>query len=365
MSSIRRALLIYTDPYYLVKQIYPYGLDLLATRLRQEGIDTRIEYAFLPGTQALTNLSLIFAEFRPDLVGLGIRNLDTCMACEDYGDLTGDGYRSFFFLPQVREVADAVRKLGPEVPLVCGGGGFTIEPQGILDYLDIDYGIVGEGEDALAAFAQYWPDRSRLQDIPGIIMRTADGFKKMPRKTFAFPNLEPAQRDAGFHHAFASASLPVRVKRGCNQTCIFCVEPIIEGSRFVYRDPVEVIGELQKFAALEQVNKVFFVDTEFNIPDLTYATQLLDYLLAAGLNSRYRFVSQFLPRPFTDAFARLLAKAGMSVIMTVTSFADTVLSASGTSYRQSDIVNAIELCARHDIDLTIDLIFGLPGETWE
>jgi radical SAM superfamily enzyme YgiQ (UPF0313 family) len=365
MSTIRRVLLVYTDPYYLVKQVYPYGLDLLATRLRQDGVDTRIEYAFLPGKQALTNLSRIFAEYRPELIGLGIRNLDTCMACEDYGDLSGDGYRSFFFLPPIREVADAVRKLGPEVPMVCGGGGFTIEPQGILEYLDVDYGIVGEGEEALAAFVQQWPDHSRLQDIPGMVMSTAAGFKKTPRKPFTFPNLDAAQRDQGFHHAFASAGLPVRVKRGCNQSCVFCVEPIIEGSSFVYRDPVEVIGELQEHAALDQVNKIFFVDTEFNIPDLTYATQLLEYVLAAGLNSRYRFVSQFLPRPFTDAFAALLAKVGMSVIMTVTSFADPVLRASGTSYRQADIVNAIELCARHDIDITIDLIFGLPGETWE
>ncbi len=365
MTVIGRVLLIYTDPYYLVKQVYPYGLDLLAARLRREGIETRIEHASLPGAAALTNLSQVVAEFRPDLVGLGIRNLDTCMACEEYGQLTGDGYRSFFFLPQIRDVADAVRQLLPGVPFICGGGGFTIAPRAILDYLDIDYGIIGEGEAALAAFVQQWPEQDRLQDIPGLIVRTDDGFRETVRQRFVFPDPVPTQRDAGFNHAFESAGLPVRVKRGCNQACIFCVEPIIEGRHFIYRDPVEVIGELQDCAALDQVRTVFFVDTEFNVPDLSYATQLLEYLLAAGLERRFRFASQFLPRPFTDDFAALLATAGMSVIMTATSFADEVLEAAGASYRRSDIIAAIDLCARHDIDITIDLIFGLPGETWE
>ena len=305
------------------------------------------------------------AEFRPDLVGLGIRNIDTCMACEEYGQLAGDGYRSFFFLPQIRAAADAVRQLLPGVPLVCGGGGFTIAPRAILDYLDIDYGIVGEGEAALAAFVRQWPEQDRLQDIPGVIVRTDEGVRETSRRRFVFPDPLPSQRDPGFRHAFESAGLPVRVKRGCNQACIFCVEPIIEGHQITYRDPVDVIGELQDCATLDQVRTVFFVDTEFNVPDLSYATQLLQYLLAAGLERRYRFASQFLPRPFTDDFAALLAAAKMSVIMTATSFADEVLETAGVSYRRSDIIAAIELCARHDLDVTIDLIFGLPGETWD
>ena len=42
-----------------------------------------------------------------------------------------------------------------------------------------------------------------------------------------------------------------------------------------------------------------------------------------------------------------------------------MLEASGVSYRAADIVKALDLCAEHGIDTTVDLIFGLPGETWE
>lgn len=365
MSEIRRVLLLYTDPYYLVKQVYPYGLDLLAARLRQEGLEVRIEYAFLPHANAQANLSATIGDFAPDLVGLGIRNIDTCMACEDFGDVSGQGYRSFFFLPSVRSVAQAARHLLPDVPIICGGGGFTVAPRHLLDYLDLDFGVAGEGENALSAFVNAWPNRDKLAEIPGLVIRNGNQLHEHPRETFSFPHLPAPTRDAGFRHAFASTGLPVRIKRGCNQSCSFCVEPIIEGRTFIYRDIDDVTGELQTAATMNQVNKIFFVDTEFNVPDLNFATRLVESLLVKGLPARYHFASQFLPRPFTDEFAALLATAGFSVILTCTSFADEVLEAAGVSYRETDIVQALNLCARHHIDTTVDLIFGLPGETWE
>jgi len=365
MGEIKRVLLLYTDPYYLVKQVYPYGLDLLATRLRQEGIEVRIEYAFLPSADPAANLSRTAAEYCPDLVGLGIRNIDTCMACEDFGDVSGEGYRSFFFLPMIRAAADAVREVLPGVPIICGGGGFTVAPRQLLDYLDVGFGVAGEGEAVLSSFVQAWPDQERIAQIPGLVIRSERRFTENPRGKFAFPRLPMPARDPGFRHAYESMGLPVRVKRGCNQACNFCVEPLIEGRTFIYRDIPDVIQELRTAASMDGVTKVFFVDTEFNVPDLDYATSLVQGLLTEGLHSRFRFASQFLPRPFTKDFALLLAKAGFSVILTCTSFADEVLDASGVSYRETDIVNALALCAEHGIDATVDLIFGLPGETWE
>jgi radical SAM superfamily enzyme YgiQ (UPF0313 family) len=365
MSTIRKVLLVYTDPYYLVKQVYPYGLDLLADRLRQDGVTVQVVYPFVPSADPAANLAEMAADFIPDLVGLGIRNIDTCMACETYGDWTGDGYRTFFFLPRVREVVDALRRLLPGVPMVCGGGAFTVAPGPILDYLNLDLGIVGEGEEALSALVHAWPDAARVAQIPGLVMRRGEGVAAAPRRPFAFVRPHTPARDPGFRHALAAAGLPVRVKRGCNQGCSFCVEPIIEGRTFIHRDIDDVVAELRAADDLETVDKVFFVDTEFNLPDLGYATALVTRLAAEGLHRRFRFASQFLPRPFTDEFARLLAQAGFSVILTGTSFSDAVLDAAGVSYRQADIANALDLCARYGIDATVDLIFGLPGETRE
>ena len=365
MSEIKRVLLVYTDPYYLVKQVYPFGLDMLARRLERDGIRTRIEHAFLPGADPGANLARAAEEFAPDLIGLGIRNIDTTMACETYGNFTGPGFRTFFFLPQVRAAADAIRRLLPGVPMIAGGGGFSVAPGEMLDYLDIDYGVAGEGEEALAEFVKAWPDENELAGIDGLVMRRGADKKINPRRRFTFDGRTEPARDPGFMHAFETAGLPVRVKRGCNQACVFCVEPVIEGRRFVHREVDDVVAELRAASEMEHVNKVFFVDTEFNLPDLEYPRRLVTALIDSGLNRRFRFASQFLPRPFDRDFAGLLADAGFSVVLTCTSFADPVLKASGASYREADIVGALELCQEYGMDATVDLIFGLPGETWE
>lgn len=359
--EIKRVLLLYTDPYYLVKQVYPFGLDMLAARLGQEGIEVRIEHALLPGADPKANIGRVLADFQPHLVGLNLRNIDTCMACEDYGDVAGDGYKSFFFPPAIRDAVNAVRDALPDAPLILGGGGFTVAPEAMLRYMNVEFGVAGEGEEALTEFIRAWPDRKAIAKIPGLVMRDGDRTVINPRRIFEFPKIGAPARDKGFRHAFESAGLPVRVKRGCNQACSFCVEPAIEGRRFVFRDIAEVIEEIEALAGIEQANKVFFVDTEFNLPDLGYPAALVRALIEAGLNTRFRFASQFLPRPFTEDFTGLLAEAGFSVILTCTSFADQVLEQNGISYREADILNALELCAKYEIDVTVDLIFGLPG----
>jgi len=105
------------------------------------------------------------------------------------------------------------------------------------------------------------------------------------------------------------------------------------------------------------------VDTAFNVPNLDYGTRLVTAILDAGLHKRFRFASQFIPRPFSGEFAGLLARAGFSIIMTCTSFADQVLATNGASYREAHILRTFELCREHGLDVTVDLIFGLPGET--
>ena len=160
--------------------------------------------------------------------------------------------------------------------------------------------------------------------------------------------------------------MPVQVKRGCNQNCSYCVEPLIEGNRFIFRNHDDIIAELNKIAEnYDSLKSIFFTDTEFNIPDLKNCSDLVKKILKAGLHEYFRFSSQFLPKPFDENFAKLLAETGLSVILTCDSFADSVLSKNRTSYRQKDITKTLRLCEKFNIDCTINLVFGLPGESYE
>ena len=69
----KKVLLLYTDKYYLVKQIYPFGLDIIADYLRRHSYHVTIDFPFLPEIDPETNLTGILKREEPDLIGLGIR----------------------------------------------------------------------------------------------------------------------------------------------------------------------------------------------------------------------------------------------------------------------------------------------------
>lgn len=361
---MKNVLLLHTDQYYLVRQVYPYGLDLVARHLRRNGYGAEIAVPLLPDQDLEVNLASLLARTKPCAIGLGLRNLDTAMACERFGDHEGPGFRTFFFPPGVRRMVEILKRLAPETPLVLGGCGFTVAPAAVLEYLDLEFGIAGEGEEPLLRFLQAHPNRDALASVPNLAWRRDGRTTIAPRAAYDFTDRDET-RDPGFAHAFETTGVPVRTRRGCNRACSYCVEPLIEGRTYRFRDPFAVVQEIQALAqGRQRVAKIFFADTEFNLPDLKHATELLQGILKAGLHDRFRFVTQCSPKPLDRDFAQLAAEAGLSLIMSCESFDNQVLEANGMDYRSDDIVAALEICEEAGLDVTVNLIFGLPGETW-
>jgi len=365
--NLKNVLLLYTDKYYVIKQVYPFGLDLIANHLRRHDFNVTIDYPFLPLPDLETNLNEIIKRCKPDIIGLSIRNIDTAMSCEKFGNHKGPGCKTFYFLPDIKKIVGIIRKFSTDIPIIAGGGAFTISPEAILEFLTIEYGIIGEGEDSLLQFLKAFPDKKKIKKISNMVFKTGNGFQINQRQSYVFKKgCFLNERDNKFNYAYETTGLPVQVKRGCNQNCSYCVEPLIEGNKFIFRNHDDIIAELKTIAEnYESIKSIFFTDTEFNIPDLKNCSVLVKKILEAGLHEYFRFSSQFLPRPFDENFAKLLADTGFSVILTCDSFANNVLSKNRTSYHQKDISQTLGLCEKFNIDCTVNLVFGLPGESYE
>ena len=65
-SHIKRILLLYTDTYYLVNQVYPFGLDIVAHHLRRDGYTVFVDYPFLENPDPKINLKRIISKSKPD-----------------------------------------------------------------------------------------------------------------------------------------------------------------------------------------------------------------------------------------------------------------------------------------------------------
>ncbi|GBC64166.1 B12-binding domain-containing radical SAM protei n? [Desulfonema ishimotonii] len=165
----KRILLIYANEYFLTSPVYPFGLDIMASFLESQGHVVEIGLPFLVHGDPARGLTTMVQEFGPDILGIGIRNIDTAMACDPCGTLQEHGISTHFFLPKIARMVEALKKQCPKIPVVIGGTGFSISPDTVLEYVGADFGITGSGARPMALFTENWPDLEKIRQIPNLI----------------------------------------------------------------------------------------------------------------------------------------------------------------------------------------------------
>src|SRR6476620_7427583 len=156
----RRVLLVHANPFQRVTPVPAYGLERVRTAAEDAGAEVELLDPYLVSQDPIGAAREAAERFEPDLIGLGIRIIDDCIVVDS---LEGeDPIDVSFLLPQVRALREALGAVAPEATFVAGGAGFSACPQECLEYLDIEYGVVGAGE---AAIAMLCSDASRGQKL--------------------------------------------------------------------------------------------------------------------------------------------------------------------------------------------------------
>ncbi|MCX5881708.1 MAG: cobalamin-dependent protein, partial [Deltaproteobacteria bacterium] len=120
-----------TEPY----PVYPLGLDYVAAAITDRHEVRIADMNTLKGYDALLEIIGRPKDLRAaDIIGISIRNIDNTDTTDPKG----------FFNAQ-RELIEKIRVCSSAL-IVLGGSGFTIFPEEIMNALDADYGIIGEGE---------------------------------------------------------------------------------------------------------------------------------------------------------------------------------------------------------------------------
>jgi len=163
-----RVLLISANTEQFNMPVMPLGLACVAEATRNAGHDvTMLDLMFK--MDADTVLKKIITEFRPECIGISVRNIDD-------QNIASPG----FLLDKVKEVVGVCRDLS-NTPIILGGAGYSIFPESALAYLDADMGIEGEGEIAFPSLIERLETHSDLSGISGLYIR---GLGSRKPKTF-------------------------------------------------------------------------------------------------------------------------------------------------------------------------------------
>jgi len=325
--------------------VAPLGLAYIAGALLAEGHDCRaIDLCFSEDIEH--DLTQSVADFPPDVIGISLRNLD---------NLTYPP--SLSYLPELEETIAIVRRC-TAASLVIGGSGFSLAPLPLMQRLDVDCGIVGEGEGSIAELVQRLERRASLEGIPGVLIKGKDAFlPPLPLDSFGTPARKVLDNE---RYLQEGGMANIQTKRGCPFTCIYCTYPLLEGKQVRVRDVREVVRELKDLQAEHGVDYCYFVDDIFNYPP-DYTEALCREMIAQKVTMKWTsFVN---PRFLTAEITALMVKAGcQGVELGVDSGSSKLLRIYGKGFETQDIRSASQHCREADLNFALYLLLGGPGE---
>jgi radical SAM superfamily enzyme YgiQ (UPF0313 family) len=355
-GSPSRVLLVHANPFQRVTPVPAYGLERVRTAAEEAGAEVEILDPYLVSEDPIGLARETAERFRPDLIGLGIRIIDDCIVVDRL-----DGAEPIdvsFLLPEIRQLREALAEGAPEATFVAGGAGFSACPQECLEYLDVEYGVVGAGEAAIAALVA---DMSEGQ-TPGLVRKGQANGIGAYHLGFAGPTRrEPLYAPAN--------SFPVRTRIGCAMQCVYCTAANL-GRQHANGGLDVVLDELERTVAEARERGVgrvpiFFADDEFNLPDERHPISVLEGLRDRGLDRHVTWRAYFNPTPFSPEFADLVRETNGHVSITVDSAADGLLETAQKPFRRRHLDALVALLGEKSVSADLGLIFGLPGETEE
>ncbi len=337
---------------------YPLGLAYIAAAARQAGHDVSgLDMMF--GDEPLADLATAIDSFEPDCIGLAIRNVDN-----------QDLRKPVFFLPWVREVVDAIRAR-TTAPIVAGGTGFTLFPLECLEYLDLEMGLTGEGEESFPRLLELLASGRDPAGLPGLALRrTGRGILGPPAARPDFATLPLPDRDTIDVRPYRwspreqpSYLANLEARRGCHLRCIYCPNPLIEGREMRLRAPGAVADELALLESHFGLPAAMFVDALFNYP-LEYTLRLCDEIVARATSIRWS--CSLNPSFYDPRLTAAMRRAGCTgVSLGNESGSEDTLAALRKDFSKSDAARMIRQVKEEGLRVVCFLLLGGPGETRE
>ena len=326
--------------------VFPLGLAYIAKALRDEG--HQIEVMDLCFSQEVSaDLKSVLHRFRPDVVGISLRNLD---------NLTYPA--SISYLKEVEEVLGICRQ-STSAQLVIGGSGYSLAPKELLQHLDVDFGIVGEGEDVFPQLVRSLEGDKPISSSSCLLVKE-EACSLLIEGARVFPIQSPDRSLFETNRYFEEGGMGnIQTKRGCPFSCIYCTYPLLEGKKVRLRKTEDVIEEIQHLTG-RGVDFVYFVDDIFNYP-ASYAGDLCREMIRRKIEVKWTaFVN---PGFLDETLLELMKEAGcMGVEFGTDSGSPRMLGNYKKSFTQEDIIRSSKVCSKLKVNHCHYLLFGGPGE---
>ncbi len=375
-------------------KIYPGGVIYVADYIHKQRPDIKqelLDLAIVPAKQRKQVLKQRIQAMQPDMVAFSWRNmqsfgphpeddaLDVVMQF-DYSpnlwrrfkaaidavsiiyEYTASRFRNFTYMKLVRQLL-------PESKIVVGGTAVSIFGKYVIKHCPVNTVVaVGEGEPTMLSIVDgdstvvgEWYYKDERGGITSSSRTENFDLKKLTAVDFdyvesIFPEIKQYTDDY----------VGVHTKRGCPYQCHFCLYNQIEGHEQRYRDPVEIVDEIESLNTRYGVRKIWFTDAQFcSTRRSTYhVEEILDEILRRGL--KIEWTGYLRLNYLTAALAKKMLDSGLASLDLSFTGTQEVINSLTLGYKLEQQMQAFQMFkdagyTNQKVKLYIPL--NAPGET--
>lgn len=269
-----------------------------------------------------------------------------------------------------------IRARFPNALIVAGGEHITALTEYVLrDCSAIDLCVRGEGEFTFFDLLERYVTGQDPRAVNGVGYLDGDGryvvTGGLPRiQTLA--DIPPPYWPDGYLEKFWSAGksfgaqterdMPLLVSRGCPYQCTFCSSPQMWTTRYVLRDPADVVREVKSYKERWNITSLQFYDLTAII-DKKWTVAFCKQLIAEGIRLGWSLPSGTRSEALDAETLSLLKQAGLTyLVYAPESGSPRILEKIKKRIKIPRFTQSIRAARRVGIVVRANLIIGFPGE---
>lgn len=264
------------------------------------------------------------------------------------------------------------RRVLPSARIVIGGYHATLMFEEIAAAPEaqwIDFMVRSEGEETFRRLVNALDGRDRIEDIPSLSYKNADGFVHSPNgplldlATLKLPIRDKRRLTWGYHIMNSHVEV-METSRGCTRNCNFCSIRHMYGRAFRTFPIERVLADIDDIYYTRKVRWVFITDDNL-VLDPERVIALCDAIIARKYRN-FNIVVQAdcVTMAREERMVQKMAQAGFrSVFLGI----ENVSKKNLHTAKKGDIVSAsrqaVDNCHKYGIMVVGGLIFGFPDDT--
>lgn len=279
---------------------------------------------------------------------------------------------------QIKMIIDSVCFTSPGIITVLGGGIISSNPKLVYESLDVDYGVVGEGELTILELAKCLTDGRNLEGVCGVVYRDAKGKAVVTEPREPIEDLDslplPDYETFNIDH-YLTLQVPmgylirsmfirdnprmmgIATSRSCPFNCTFCFHPL--GRKYRQRTMDHVFKEIDYLVNRYQINTLGIIDELFS-----YNPERVKEFCARIKKYGISWMCQLRVSDVNEEMLEMMKDSGCyQISYGLESMSQEVLNSMKKRITREQIEKALELTYKMQINIQGNFIFGDRAET--